>query len=213
MAWATTKGFNFRSTLAFVTDDTNQQYVSFAGAYPIDSTIGGETVRYGWLSVANTFGADRASGGVDVRLAGLEYVGGGAATYERFQIDVPSAGTYKIRLALGDYGFGQTGQVDVWDGAVSLLSSISGSTLAQHFLDATGVDRTDATWPGSNAQLTVALTGTTLIFRVYANGGALVSTVAHIEVEQVAAALTIEYVAPVNLQSRQGGAMIGRRYV
>lgn len=187
MAWLTTKGFNFRDSVGFVTDGTNQKYSDDDDAYPNSDSIGGDSVVSGWLSLTNIFAADRDTG-IDVRLAGLEYVGGGAATYESWQCDLPAAGNYKVRLALGDAGFAQANsRVAIWDSTVSqLLNRTEGTSVAGHFVDAAGVDYAAAAWPGSNSQVTLTFTTSTFIMRVYANSGALVSTVAHLEIEQVA---------------------------
>src|SRR5205809_595690 len=95
MSWD--KGFNFRDSIGYVTDGTNETYVRDTGdVYPVTRNA----VTFGWNS--NLGGADRNSA-IDRRLAGLNYSSPG--TSFTFQVDLTAPGTYDISLALGDATF------------------------------------------------------------------------------------------------------------
>lgn len=188
MAWATTKGFNFRSSLAFVTDGSNEQMVSNSagdGLYPTTDTIGGESVTYGW-DVATTI--RNRDAGIDQRLAGLHFWGSAGDTEAVFRIDLPATGSYKIRLAVGDASFDQNNHwVDVRDNG-SVLFNVGGGTVdtvTAHFLDANGTDHTAAAWPGSNTQRSITMSSTVLQVAIRTVGGVTQGQLAHVEVEQV----------------------------
>jgi hypothetical protein len=91
------KGFNFRQTSGFVTDGANETYVLSGDSYP--ATRNG--VTFGWED-APSGDRDRNSG-IDRRLAGMNFVSSaaGASAY-RFRVDLPAAGDYAVRLAIGD---------------------------------------------------------------------------------------------------------------
>src|SRR5271157_2715224 len=92
------QGFDFRNTKAFVSDPSGSTYVLPTLAYP--TTVNG--VTFGW---ANTFlveGRDR-NATLDPRLAGVNLVTNGSPA--TFYVDLPSAGTYNVALALGDAGY------------------------------------------------------------------------------------------------------------
>lgn len=188
--WSTTKGFNFRAALAYVTDGSNEQMVNNNGGdgvYPTTDTIGGDSVTYGWD--VTTVTRDRSSS-VDRRLAGLHYYGTGSAN-ATFRIDLPATGDYKIRLAIGDASNAQTDHwVDVQDNG-STLFNIGGGTVdtaSGHFLDANGNDYASADWPGSNTQRTITMTSTVLLIVNRSVSGVGYGELAHVEVEQVLSA-------------------------
>jgi hypothetical protein len=183
MAWATTKGFNFRSTVAFVTDGANQIEVENSspnGLYPTTNSIGGDSVTYGW-DIATTI-RDRVNTN-DPRLAGMHFANSASGNLN-FRVDLPAAGTYKYRLAIGDGSFAQPAmQVRIYDNTTLLTNVNVGTSVANHFIDATGNDLTNVTWPGSNAQVTQSFATTILIMRI---SGDVTNTtcIAHLEVEQ-----------------------------
>jgi len=160
-AW--TKGFDFRATSGFVTDDANYTYVLPADTYPTTRN----SVTFGWVVDGNTVsGADRNSGAIP-QLAGINFVAGlqGASpTY--FRVDLPSAGTFDVTLGLGDASFAQVNmRVEVRDTSTSKFFVLTGgdfSTSANHFVDASGVDRTAAAWPTDEVAVSTVFATTQL---------------------------------------------------
>jgi hypothetical protein len=153
------KGFNFRDTLAFVTDGANQIFVNGTDVYPV--TSGG--VTFGWSSTAAE--VDRSSS-VDPRFAGVHYQSN-TGTRNSFRVDL-SAGTYTIHLAIGDQGASHTDQyVEVLDNTTSrAIIDIVGGVTADNFLDATGVSRTRANWPTQNVSISVNVSSGILIVKI-----------------------------------------------
>jgi hypothetical protein len=173
------KGFNFRQTSGFVTDAAGDACVTSGDNYPVVFANG----ITGGFSVAVGQDRDR-DGGIDARLAGLVYAS--ASTPATFQIDLPSAGTYDIRLAIGDASFanGTATAVTVRDNATDLITLTGLSPGAGQFYDATGVLRTSAAdWVSNNAASTQVFASTTL-YVVLNPGGAVASPTpfAHISI-------------------------------
>ena len=200
MAWLTTKGFNLRASLGFVTDGTNQKFHDNA-PYPVTNMIGGDSVTYGWSdpnATTEVFPRDRDAG-IDVRLAGCCFVNVAGDVEHYFRIDLPATGQYKIRLALGDASFDHNDYwCDVRDNG-SVLFNVGGGTVdlvAAHFLDANGTDLTAAAWPGSNAQRTITMTSTILQVVLRTVAGVFQGFLAHVEVEQVSGPLPTVNDAP-----------------
>lgn len=145
-------GVNFRATAGYVTDGAGQTYCT-ADSYPV--TRGGAT--FGW-ETAGIDTRDR-NNAIDVRLAGINFTGAGG---DSWRIDLTATGSYDIRLALGDASNAQTITCEVYDNA-TLKATISGTTSgALRWFDATGVERTDVTWPTSNAAITHTFASTIL---------------------------------------------------
>lgn len=155
-------GFDFRATAGYVTDPANTQFVSDSPSYNgSNSCTGNQTVICGWEGSVN--GARDRNAAIDARLAGIVFIDNNSGR-TCFRVDLPAAGTYSIRVALGDAGNGQTNQLLIQD-ASSVLATIGAptATATAHFLDATGTDYSAAAWPGSNSA--VSLTFSTTIFR------------------------------------------------
>lgn len=162
-------GINCRAGPTYVTDGAGQTYFTHGDSYP--TTRGG--ITFG-MEDAGLDARDRTTSN-DVRLAGYVYQSGGIGT-RLLRVDLPVAGDYVIRIAVGDptnssadYGgdFGLTFR----DGSTDLLV-VGGAAGTGEFLDATSVSRTAAAWPGSNASSTLRFA--TTIFRV-ANTGTTAS--------------------------------------
>lgn len=184
MSWANWKGFNFRETLGHVTDGTNEQAVTLAAhAYPQTTTIGGDSVTWGWEDIAgNTRDRDA---GVDRRLAGVHFLSAGNPDI-RFRIDLPSAGIYEIRIAQGDATNGNAQRFEVRDGTtVRINGAAEVGTAAGQFIDAKlAVRATAAAWASN--QRSSAETFATTIFRLVLrapSGGS--STIAHIAIRKL----------------------------
>lgn len=178
--WSTPKGFNFRSSSGFVTDGTNQAFINDA-TYPNSVSIGGETVVCGYGNLPSI--RDRNAGN-DPRLAGVHF--NDLVSDVTFRVDLPATGNFKIRLALGDASTGLAGQrILVIDNATTVLDLSYSPSAAQRFIDPTGTEYTDSTWPGSNSQTTLTFATTTFKFTLKSDGAGQVTEIAHLEIEQV----------------------------
>ena len=152
------QGFDFRNSATFVTDPPGSTYVLATTAYP--TTVGG--VTFGWVKTRLVYGRDR-NATVDPRLAGINYADNGSPA--TFYVDLPSAGTYNLSLALGDAADEQCWvqcMVQFFDGT-TLLATVSGGAIASgYFYDAQGAKWSAADWPTNNLSQQVTLTGTRL---------------------------------------------------
>lgn len=136
------KGFNFRLSGSYVTDAGDTTYV-VGEVYPITRN----SVTFGWDS-DRTSDARNRSTSVDVRLAGINQVGSGTGV---FTVDLPNTGTYKVRLAMGDVGNGQTSTIVIKDNTTTRLTIGPHAVAADWAYDAADVTYTHAAWPGSNS--------------------------------------------------------------
>ena len=152
------QGFDFRNSATFVTDPPGSTYVLATTAYP--TTVAG--VTFGWVKTRLVYGRDRKAT-VDPRLAGINFADNGSPA--TFYVDLPSAGTYSLSLALGDAGNEQCWVqcvVQFFDGT-TLLATVSGGAIASgYFYDAQGGKWSAADWPTNNLSQQVTLTGTRL---------------------------------------------------
>lgn len=171
------KGFNFRATSGYVTDGTNETYVLATDAYP--TTRNGST--FGWSNTANMDHRDRSTS-VDRRLAGINF----CATATSFRVDLPSAVTFAISMAMGDNGSQQNFQTVILKDNTTTLTTIPPSgtaiTLIDHFLDPNNTDHTSAAWPGSNTTYSAAFSST--IFNATLGGGGGNAALAHLFLSQ-----------------------------
>src|SRR5271165_4650423 len=91
-------GFDFRNTSNFVSDPPGDTYVLPTMMYP--TTVNGLT--FGWTNINLVQGRDR-NNGLDPRLAGVNLATNGMPA--TFYVDLPTAGTYNLSLAMGDAGY------------------------------------------------------------------------------------------------------------
>ena len=177
------QGINCRATLAYVSDGADEFFMDEGvNNYPTTSTQG-NTV--GWETAFGNLGQRNRSASNDRRLAGMQYTGTG--TKYDLRIDLPSAGSYDIRLAAGDGLYAQPVSVELFDTSSSLGVLSSGSTSAGNkFKDATNVERTAATWPGSNVAVTKTFSTTICRFRL--GSGSTLDVMAHAHVAASASA-------------------------
>ena len=140
-------GINVRATSGYVTDGSGETY-SLGEAYP--TTRGGLT--FGWDANLTSASRDRNAGN-DRRLAGIIFWSNGAGYVKTFRIDLPSTGDWIIRAAFGDASATQQHYVSFRDNATTFASFSNVATGANEFADASGVVRTHAAWPGSNASI------------------------------------------------------------
>jgi hypothetical protein len=169
-------GINFRGSGAFVTDGTDETYCIGSNTYP--TSRGGFT--FGWNLSASS---DDRSNAIDRRLAGVNYV---QPTEERtFQFDLPAAGTYAIRLALGDHGFANSAWAEVYDNATLLFTVSDNVPGVATFRDATSTNYSTANWPGSNTASTQVFASTTLKVKVGRTSQSNYYVIAHLQIHRV----------------------------
>src|SRR5208337_1927493 len=195
------QGFDFRSTQNFVTDPPGSTYVLNTTLYP--TTVSG--VTFGWLK-APSGGRDR-NARLDPRLAGINFSNNGSPA--TFYVDLPSAGTYNVALALGDAGFGQCWeqcQIQFLDGSTVLATVTVGTVPQGYFYDAQGNQWSAAAWPASNVSQQVTLTGTRLTMVVgTSHGTGDVTPVAYLGITQASGAPNFAISAsPASLSVAQG---------
>lgn len=171
------QGIDFRSTAGFVVDPTGCDKEIGSAANYFHTTVQGNNVGWTIFGTGNT--RDRLAGN-DPRIAGMAF--NNAIATCTYRIDLPSAGSYDIRIALGDGSYSRACKCELFDNTTSLGVLASGTTgAANSFFDATGVVRTAAAWPGSNVAVTKVFATTTCLF-VFGTGAATDSFVAHVNV-------------------------------
>jgi hypothetical protein len=188
-SWTTSKGFNFRNTSGYVTDNGNQVGVITTTTYPTVGSIGGQIVTYGWESVSTDMGRDRIATAPYVpRLSGLAQIGNGDALTEAvFRVDLPSTGLYAITIGAGDYSFGNRAYFQIRDTSSALFSVGDTAVAQQYYADACGTVHTSAAnWVANNVPRTANFS--TTIFR-FANlrPSTTSSVIAHISIMPAAA--------------------------
>lgn len=174
-------GFDFRGTLAYVTDPANCFYVSSAMVYPDSSDFGGTTA--GWTFDNGTFNDENATN--DPRLAGRCYASNGFSSYNEFRVHLPATGSYSIVVAMGD----ATGS---WNNYLQLIDgSSSGTTFqtltniqptANTFNDANGNIFSEASFFASQVPVVHTFTTQDLLVRWGDDGGAGFCSMAHFRV-------------------------------
>jgi uncharacterized membrane protein len=196
------QGFDFRNTATYVTDPTGDTYVLPTTAYPTMS----DGVTLGWLKTSLVQGRDRSKS-VDPRLAGINFANNGSPA--TFYVNLPSAGTYNLSLALGDAGWPECSvqcQVQFLDGSTVLYTLDVGPVNLGYFYDAKGNKWSAAMWPSDNLSQQVTLTGTRLTMVVGTNKATGdFTTVAFLGVAQVSSSPSFSISAsPASLSIQQG---------
>jgi len=159
------QGFDFRNTQSLVTDPPGSTFVLATTAYR--TTVGG--ITFGWANTYFVQGRDR-NAKLDPRLAGINLVANGSPA--TFYVDLPSAGTYNVSLAMGDAGYQECWmqcQIQFLDGSTVLSTLTVGSTNMGFFYDAAGNNWSAAAWPSGNVSQQVTLTGKRLTVVVGTN--------------------------------------------
>lgn len=185
-------GINFRATSGFVTDATGETHC-LGEAYPV--TRASKTFGFSISLAANARDRDNA---FDRRLAGGVFRANNAGVF-KFFFDAPEgAGTYLLRLALGDPANEQAHFCTIRDGdGGTVLGTVTGSTGVSSYSwrDATGVERVGipdglpdpaTKWPLTNAPLTVNLASGVLCLDLGNTSGALATFIGHVSLERVA---------------------------
>lgn len=177
-------GINFRQTSGYVTDGTNETYcVGDAYSTSRGDCGGGVAAVFGWESGFSAGNTRDRNAVVDRRLAGINF--DTTTVNAVFRLDLPSAGTYEIRLALGDASTSLYKGGLVKDDTTTVITIANGSSgSAAEYYDASDTLRTYLTWPGSNSAQSVNFSSTILRYAM----GATASTnvIAHLFAKRTA---------------------------
>lgn len=174
------EGFNFRATLGYVTDGTDETAVLGNMVYPT-VTSHGHTV--GWNTNVASQDRDRNSGN-DRRLAGFNFATNDGSDTQTFRIDLPDGpGKYLMKVAAGDALFSQNVYIEIYDNS-TLLATVSGSTGGvQRFIDATGVVRTNTDWASTNSGIVRTFASSICNVKLGPLSSTLSNTIAHFYIE------------------------------
>ncbi|MCP5244869.1 MAG: hypothetical protein H6937_02415 [Burkholderiales bacterium] len=174
------QGVNFRSTVGYVTDGSNEHpETTGTGSYPT-TTAQGQNV--GWETGTVDYRNDRSSS-VDARIAGTH--GFNAGSTATFRIDLPSSGDHLIRSAMGSATSNWLVHAQLYDDTTYLGDLASSQSIGSgQFVDATDVVRTTpADWVSNNASTTKTFSSTKMLVTIPT--GANYRQIAHLYVEYV----------------------------
>lgn len=175
--------FDFRSTLAYVTDPAGCDPV-LGEAYPHTFPSG---VVAGWSGAAISKG--NRSVAVDPRFAGINFVSNnGTPDISVFQVDLPNSGKWVIRVAVGDAISGHSHMgFSFWDNTNLIVRPLSdgGTVASNNYDDATAVIRSsDADWLANNVAVTYTFTTTTFFLKLGGTAVTDTSLVVHLWLHQ-----------------------------
>lgn len=190
------QGIDFRATSGYVTDPATCDYeIGTTANYPRTTPVQGNVV--GWEVVGASFlTRDRNTG--TPKLAGLAGSFNSNAETSTYRMDLPSTGSYDIRLALGDHDNQVANQFwEIFDNVTSLgvICNNADTGAADHWIDATGVVRTSsADWVTNNAALTKTFASTIFRIKSFSGLGSGFSEIGHVFVQSSGGAAA--FVAP-----------------
>lgn len=186
-------GLNFRATSGYVTDPPGSTYVLGTDAYP--TTRSG--VTFGYESGFTSTNTRNRSTSTPI-LAGVHYEPGDAVP--RFRVDLPSPGTYGIRLAAGD-SIANYSEWLLLDDSTSKVASNTTTTDASQFVDASDTLRSSkADWIANNAEITVVFSSAILRIDMNYKGidNPVAAVMSHLEIRQIASAVQAAWARGVN---------------
>lgn len=186
---ATVQEINFRNTTAFASGDSADAFVQNTAAgsnnYPTTTSQG---VRVGW-STALSIEHRNVTSTLDIRLVGLatSNTGTGIGKYRINLADLGGAGTYRIRLAMGDDDNARANQkCEIYDDATSKGVVIATGSSNHFWRDATDAEYNNANWPGSNTAIDITFAST--IAEFWFGDGTNNWAVSHIRIEFISGA-------------------------
>jgi hypothetical protein len=200
MAWTNRKGFNFRDTLAYVTDGANEvaiigdgsNNIAAASAYPRSVTIDGDTFNVGWNTVSGD-GARNRNTAYGANLAGGHLINNSEAGGRVFRINIPAPGIYELTLGMGENSARQYWQV-LDDASVLETFDFTGAAMStEDFYDAEGTKHeTDDLWRSSQVPKEYTFSSSIVNIRIGSGTGVGAhSVVEHIGILLVGSASTI----------------------
>lgn len=177
-------GVSFRNTSGFVADGAGDTY-DLGPVYPV--TRGGLT--FGWSTDMTSTSRDRS--GYTAKMAGLNQIANSGATVD-WTLDLPNgAGTYDVRIALGDELNAQNCHAVIKDTSTTKLT-LNGTTGgagggASTFIDAANTAYAETSWIASNTAASIVFATSKLVVTLGGfAGGAGNSAIAYISVLQTA---------------------------
>lgn len=176
---------NFRGTTAYGSGDSADAYVQNTAAgsnnYPTTTPQG---VTVGWDTGLSIEHRDVPHGVTpDIRLLGLAASSPGSGQGE-YRVDLPSTGTYRIRLAMGDDDNTRPNQkCEIFDNTTSKGVAIATGSSNHFWRDATDVEYNAANWVTSNSPVDITFSST--IAKFLFGDGTNNWAVAHIRIESV----------------------------
>lgn len=178
--------FNFRSTSTFVTDAAGETYC-ISGT----NTASGNSELYPVTRDGITFGWDTGTAtrdlgtGAPIQMAGAMF--NDVVLAATFQVDLPSTGTYSIRVAAGYRSGSFANTVKLYDNA-TLFATLTGTPGADSYIDASNSIHTAANWAANNTAVSRTFASTT--FKVVVGDGVSNTTgfIAHLEIASAASA-------------------------
>lgn len=176
MAWTNEKGFNFRESNAFVSSDGTNRIPDIGQIYPRSVTIDGDTFNVGWdtdktLATGSDQVRDR-NAALDARLAGIAFIGNSTVGASKYRINLPSTGTYSIRLAAGDADNSRAIYLRILDNTTALATFTNVATATGQWMDAQGTVHTSAAnWTANNAARSITMATTTLFIEIGTTDG------------------------------------------
>jgi len=192
--WQQGIGWNFRNTAGFVTDNTSQLYgLGYADVYPRTRTPVGYSNAVTFGRGSGSIAQSDRSNAVDPRFAGVIRRGNALSLIGGWQVDLPAAGDYEIRIAAGDTAnaSGCTRfQIRDTDGTTVLAECDTGTSVPQdQYQDATCVLRTEANWAATNVAQTVTISaGSPPKVWIFLGAGSCAtenSNIAHLRIKQL----------------------------
>ena len=178
-------GLNFRGTAGYVTDGSDETYCLGETASTERKTANGNSITFQW-SGALSYALDR-NAGYDQRIAGVNLQIN--STPRTLTITLPQAGTYLVRLAVGDFEYDRGYQyVQILDDGTPKLTVADGGGISHYYFDdATGTEYSYLTWPAGNTAVSVDFATTTFQMVIGLATEADYTSVAHLYLEYVAA--------------------------
>lgn len=173
-------GVDFRATAGFVSDPSaNYTKDILDGIITYPTSFG--TTFIGWEDTNVSVTRDRNAGN-DARIAGMAQ----ATTVASYRINLPSAGTYSIQVAIGEASYARSNQkLEIFDDVTSKLTLSGNTGAANSFIAADNSVYTAVNWAAANtvdgggtAQVDVTFASTIARFKL--GDGANASYLAHV---------------------------------
>ncbi len=173
-------GFNFRSTVGYVTDPVPTVMALFGSTnYPTTRTINGQSVTFGWETLGSDISTRDRISSWDPRLAGIACQSD--ASFSVFRVDLPASGSYLLGLAMGDAPNPRSSHVEFQSGTSTVLV-VQATNPYNSFTDATAAGRYFSDWPSANATVQRTFTSTIFRLKIGGNSDGSYSCISHLRI-------------------------------
>lgn len=171
------QGINFRATEAYRQDIPPDTFeIGDTANYP-RITPQGNTV--GW-EVGPTGGTRNRTTTPIAKLGGIHFATNAVGGESTYRLDLPKAGWYEIRIAMGDSGYSSIANASVYDGDSLIHTVIENETTGSGwYADAKGIIWTWREWPTQNTPIYVYVSSGILRLKIGGGGASNNSCVAH----------------------------------